>query len=172
MDAQIPSALIWLEVRAAIDALIQPGTDQESLDFAFTISAGGRLLYSSKRSSSRKRTHLPRAPSGTGGSVLLLPRGGKRVGTSFKKKRIKVGLSVEEIEFFPILGSCKHLTARCECPPGSWMRPKGFPAFHGAVERPPAPHQGSSMERQHLFQGFQTVFQHPDTIPTPPLACK
>lgn len=116
-----------------------------------------------QHSSSRKRMHLPRALSGNGGNVLLLLRGGKRVSSSFKQKKIKINCWKDRGRFFPILGSCKRLTARCECPPGSWMRPKGFNTFPSAAERLPAPHQGSSMERQHLFQVFQTIFQHPPT---------
>lgn len=124
--------------------------------------------------SSRKRVHLPKAMLGNGGNAWLLPRGGKWVVTFFKKKKKKVHCNInfrsDRGGFFPGIGSCKPLAARCDRPPGSWMRPKEFNAFYSATGRQATGHQGSSTESQHLCKGFQTMFQHPDTIPTPPLA--
>lgn len=53
---------------------------------------------------------------------------------SRKKKKVhrNVNFRSDRGRFFPGIGSCKHLTARCERLLGSWMKPKEFDAFYSA----------------------------------------
>lgn len=97
---------------------------------------------------------------------------GEGNGWSHLKKKVhrNINFRSDRGRFFPGIGSCKHLTARCERLLGSWMRPKKFSAFYSATGRQSTGQQGSSTDSQHLFKGFQTILQHPDTVPTPPLA--
>lgn len=72
--------------------------NQELIKKALTLP----LSYSQKEGcdilpSERGCTH-PKALSGNGGNVWVLPRGKKRVGTSFKKKRSVVRRAGEKID--------------------------------------------------------------------------
>lgn len=61
-------------------------------------------------------TH-PKALSRNGGNILVLPRGKKRVGTSFKKKRSMVRLAAEKIE----VGSSTTLAVANILQPDVWV---------------------------------------------------
>lgn len=171
--AHILLAPIWLKVRASIYALNRSGTEQESFAFAFTILAGGRLLYFSSTFLQEEGTPA-QSRAWKWWECLALAKGREMGGHIFqeKKKKVHCNINFRSVRggYFPGIGSCKPVAARRERPPGSWMRPKEFNAFYSATGRQSTGHQGSSMESQHLCKGFQTMFRHPDTIPTPPLA--
>lgn len=172
--AHILLAPIWLKGRASIYALNRSGTERESFAFAFTILAGGRLLCFSSTFPPGRGYTCPKPCLETVGMPGSCRGEGNGWSHFSRKKKKKVHCNInfrsDRGGFFPGIGSCKPLAARCDRPPGSWMRPKEFNAFYSATGRQATGHQGSSTESQHLCKGFQTMFQHPDTIPTPPLA--
>lgn len=129
--AHIRSAPIWLQVRASTYSLNQSGTEQESFGFTFTILPGRRLLDFPSFFSSRKGT-LALSYAWKWWERLALAIGGHIFQEKKKKVHHNINFRSDRGRFFPGIGSCKHLTARCERLLGSWMKPKEFDAFYSA----------------------------------------